>query len=253
MLLLFFFLLFNKSKFILTSTADRRQLLFVHLNRIVIYNLNSQSCRVAFSFIRTENKIMTEREQTIHDHSISLTKEYLFAPNLLEKIFKEYSIVDRKLQGNVYNEKYLIRPLTLADYEHGFIDLLRQLTECGKISSDDFRERFYDMKRCLNTYFVLVIEDLTENKRIIGTTTLVCEKKFIRQLATRARIEDVVVDQKYRGQQLGKLLIDLLTKFAKEVCQCYKISLECKDDLVKFYKQFGYNHEDKQNYLCQRF
>ena len=194
---------------------------------------------------------MTERH--IHEHSDSSDREeFLFDPTLLQSIFKKYSIKDNKLHGNIYDEKYLIRPLAISDYDHGYIDLLRQLTECGKISYEEFQQRFYQMKECANTYYILVIEDLKLDKQIIGTTTLVCEKKFIRQLATRGRIEDVVVDSQYRGQQLGKLLVDLLTIFAGEKCHCYKISLECKDDLVKFYKQFGYNHEDKQNYLCQR-
>ena len=78
-------------------------------------------------------------------------------------------------------------------------------------------------------------------------------KKFIRQLGIRGRIEDVVIDNQYRGQYLGKLLVNLLTEFANIICNCYKISLECKDHLVSFYQQFGYKHEDKQNFLCQCF
>jgi len=197
---------------------------------------------------------MTERHG--HDHS-SLDSDQkndsIFDSNLIEPILKNYSIKDNKLHENIYDEKYLIRPLSISDYDHGYIDLLRQLTECGKITYDEFKQRFYQMKQCLNTYYILVIEDMNLNKQIIGTTTLVCEKKFIRQLGIRGRIEDVVVDNRYRGQKLGKLLIDLLTNFAREKCDCYKISLECKDDLVSFYKQFGYDYEDKQNYLCQRF
>jgi glucosamine-phosphate N-acetyltransferase len=198
---------------------------------------------------------MTERHG--HDHSSSSDHDKkiddIFDLNLIQPILKYYSIKDNKLHDNIYNEKYLIRPLSISDYDHGFIDLLRQLTECGQITYDEFKQRFYQMKQCLNTYYILIIEDINLNKQIIGTATLVCEKKFIRQLGIRGRIEDVVVDYRYRGQQLGKLLIDLLTKFAHEKCHCYKISLECKDDLVSFYKQFGYDHEDKQNYLCQRF
>jgi glucosamine-phosphate N-acetyltransferase len=194
---------------------------------------------------------MTERHA--HDHSSSLNNDSIFDSNLIEPIFKEYSITNNKLQGNIYDGKYLVRPLSISDYDHGYIELLRQLTECGQITYEEFQKRFYHMKQCLNTYYILVIEDMNLNKQIIGTTTLICERKFIRQLGIRGRIEDVVIDDRYRGQQLGKLLIDLLTKFAKDICDCYKISLECKDHLVGFYQQFGYEHEDKQNYLCQRF
>lgn len=178
---------------------------------------------------------------------------FLFDPNLLKLTLKNYSVKNSKLYNNLYDGKFLVRPLALPDFHHGYIDLLRQLTECGTVTYNEFKQRFQQMKDCANTYFILVIEDTQLNRQIIGSATLVCEKKFIRQLSVRGRIEDVVVNNRYRGQQLGKLLIDLLTQFAKDKCHCYKISLECKDDLVSFYQQFGYKHEDKQNYLCQRF
>jgi glucosamine-phosphate N-acetyltransferase len=179
--------------------------------------------------------------------------EYLFDNNLLQSIFKNYSLKDSKLHDNIYDEKYQIRPLKISDYDQGYIELLRQLTECGTITYEDYKQRFNQLKQCLNTYYILIIEDLNIDKQIVGTATLVCERKFIRQLGIRGRIEDVVVDNRCRGQQLGKLLIHLLTDFAREKCDCYKISLECKDHLVSFYQQFGYDHEDKQNFLCQRF
>lgn len=53
-------------------------------------------------------------------------------------------------------------------------------------------------------YYVAVIEDL-RNKRIIGAATLVTEFKFIHGCGLRARLEDVVVNNTYRGKQLGKL------------------------------------------------
>ena len=189
---------------------------------------------------------MTERHHQLKDL-------YLFDPSLLKTLFKNYSLKNPKLHENVYDGKYVVRPLALPDFHHGYVDLLRQLTECGTVTYNEYKKRFQQMKECANTYFILVIEDPQLNKQIIGSATLVVEKKFIRQLSVRGRIEDVVVNNRYRGQQLGKLLIDLLTQFAREKCHCYKISLECKDDLVTFYEQFGYKHEDKQNYLCQRF
>lgn len=179
--------------------------------------------------------------------------DQLFDVNLFQSIFKEYSLKDPKLEGDIYDKKYRLRSLAISDYHHGYVDLLRQLTECGTITAAGFEERFKEMKQCPNTYHILVLQDIQTDHQIVGAATLVCEKKFIRQLATRGRIEDVIVHDRCRGQQLGKLLIALLTQLAREKCDCYKISLECKDQLVSFYEQFGYHHEEKQNYLCQRF
>lgn len=53
-------------------------------------------------------------------------------------------------------------------------------------------------------YYVTVIED-TRTKSIIGAATLVTEFKFIHEGGIRGRLEDVVVNNTYRGKQLGKL------------------------------------------------
>lgn len=53
-------------------------------------------------------------------------------------------------------------------------------------------------------YYVTVIEDTRSNK-IIGAASLISEFKFIHGCGLRARLEDVVVNNTYRGKQLGKL------------------------------------------------
>lgn len=53
-------------------------------------------------------------------------------------------------------------------------------------------------------YFITVIED-TRSNRIIGAASLVTEYKFIHGCGLRGRLEDVVVNNTYRGKQLGKL------------------------------------------------
>jgi len=43
-------------------------------------------------------------------------------------------------------------------------------------------ERFYDMKQCPGTYFVIVIEDV-DKCQVVGSATLVVEQKFIHNAA----------------------------------------------------------------------
>jgi glucosamine-phosphate N-acetyltransferase len=95
--------------------------------------------------------------------------------------------------------------------------------------------------RAKGDYYVTVIEDLRSNK-IIGSATLVIERKFIHSCGIRAHLEDVVVDDTYRGKQLGKLIVVTVTLLA-EVLGCYKMSLECKDKLIPFYRSIGYVDE----------
>jgi len=137
------------------------------------------------------------------------------------------------------------------DFDREYLKLLEQLTIVGDdVTKEKFEERFSQMRACPQTYYVVVIEDLTIEK-IVASATLVIEQKFIRHASVRGRVEDVVVNDGYRGKRLGKLLLDLLTHMSK-IAGCYKVSLECKDPLKKFYEQFGYQSEECQNYLCKR-
>merc|ERR1719443_1454205 len=107
------------------------------------------------------------------------------------------------------------------------------------------------MKECSGTYYVIVIEDL-ENKRVIGAATMVMEKKFIHSCGSVGRLEDVVVSDKYRGRQLGKLLVTTTSLLAVKL-GCYKVTLNCNDKMINFYASLGYKSEDgNSNYMCIR-
>ena len=125
----------------------------------------------------------------------------------------------------------------------------------------DFLARFYDMKNTADTYYVTVIVDKKLDK-IIGSGTILREKKFIHECGSviqhqgrntnsylllicrfvshfqKGIIEDIIVNNTYRGKQLGKIIIASLIEIGKAI-GCYKITLNCKDDLIKFYNQFG--------------
>ena len=60
------------------------------------------------------------------------------------------------------------------------------------------------MLACPGMYYSFVVEDIN-TERVVASCTLAVEKKFIRGCSSRGRIEDVVVDEGYRGRQLGKL------------------------------------------------
>lgn len=115
-----------------------------------------------------------------------------------------------------------------------------------------FPECYTTMKACPNTYYVTVIEDTLTNQ-IVGSATLVVEQKFIHECALRGRLEDVVVSDDYRGKQLGKLIIATVTLLAQHL-NCYKITLDCKDNMIPFYTRLGYTLEPgNSNHMQIRF
>ncbi|XP_013414586.1 probable glucosamine 6-phosphate N-acetyltransferase isoform X1 [Lingula anatina] len=181
----------------------------------------------------------------------AMEEVYLYEPKLLKEI--DFSTVENKFKHGISprnpGENLILRPLSSGDFDRGFLQLLTQLTSVGEVSRAMFEDQFNNMKACKNTYYVTVIED-KETNAVIGAASLVCEEKFIHATGKRGRVEDVVVSSDYRGKQLGKVLVAALTFLGKHV-GCYKMSLECSDDMVPFYQQLGYIRE--QNYMQQRF
>ncbi|KAL6054989.1 Glucosamine 6-phosphate N-acetyltransferase [Balamuthia mandrillaris] len=119
-----------------------------------------------------------------------------------------------------------------------------RLTEVGDVSKEQFEERFAQLRRTKNTYFVFVIEDITK-QRIIGAATLLVERKFLRNCGKCGHIEDVVVDSSYRGKQLGLRLVELLKGVAKTL-GCYKVVLNCSPKNIPFYEKCGFEKHEVQ-------
>ncbi|XP_076656600.1 glucosamine 6-phosphate N-acetyltransferase [Halictus rubicundus] len=148
-------------------------------------------------------------------------------------------------------EGFLIRPLKSGDYDRGFLLLLSQLTEVGMISKEQFLKRFHTMKST-GTYYIVVVEDLSTGK-VVASATLVVELKFIHNCGLRGTLQDVVVNYKYRGKHLGKLIVTIIVQLARYL-RCYKISLECKDQLIPFYESLEFKCEpNNANSLNLRF
>ena len=75
------------------------------------------------------------------------------------------------------------------------------------------------------------------NNKVVAYGSLVIENKIRGEVA--GHIEDIVVDTDVRGKMVGVSLIKELIKVAKEK-GCYRITLFCKETLVKFYSRNGF-------------
>ncbi|VDN23391.1 unnamed protein product [Gongylonema pulchrum] len=91
-----------------------------------------------------------------------------------------------------------------------------------------------------------------KTKRVVASASLIVEWKFIHRAGCRGRIEDVVVDEALRGKHLAKCLIETLVGIAR-IIHVYKLSLECKDELISYYEQFEFSKDKGNNFLVRRF
>jgi len=164
---------------------------------------------------------------------------FLYDPEMIQKLDFTQAKCKFNPQVSAANpgEGLQVRPLGSKDYERGFLEILGQLTSVGSITKEQFLKRFDDMRKCANTYYITVIVD-TKLDKIIGSGTIVHERKFIHDCGSRGIIEDIIVSNEYRGKQLGKIIIASLIEIGRDI-GCYKITLNCKDELIKFYNSFG--------------
>jgi glucosamine-phosphate N-acetyltransferase len=206
---------------------------------------------------------LNEEDVLNNNHSL-LDNDYLFDSQIFSKIESTFDDIQNskgdkiKVEhtfGHSYEvnlgENLYLRSLRCSDFDRGYLQLLAQLTKVGDLKRQVFESKFKQMQSCYNTYYTFVIEDRQRNL-IAASLTLVNEQKFIRNASSRGRVEDVVVDEYYRGKKLSKILLETALSVGKHI-GCYKISLECNDKLVGLYGSFGFKHEESQNYLCKRF
>lgn len=177
-----------------------------------------------------------------------LNSEYLFDCEKLTKLSKW-----QEISAQLSAKGLLARPLKLSDYDNGYLELLSQLTFVGQISKSNYEQRFNQMKRCngIEEHYVIVVLEDIKTKKIVAASTLFLELKFIHQCAMRGRLEDVAVLDTYRGQQIGEIIVKIIVELAREAYKCYKLSLDCKDELKKFYSKNKFVYGS--NMLCIRF
>ena len=125
---------------------------------------------------------------------------------------------------------YIIRKLTINDYEK-YLYLINQF-RATTFTKETFKNILCKIE---NNSTIWVVD---YNNELIGTTTIIYEYKFIRNIVKLAHIEDVCVDEKYRNKGIGNLLINYVVNEAMNE-NCYKIILDCDEKLENFYKKSG--------------
>jgi glucosamine-phosphate N-acetyltransferase len=125
-----------------------------------------------------------------------------------------------------------VRELIPTDLENGFLESLDSLSEVG-LTPAQARAVLSDRPPGSFTYVAVC------DRRVVGTATLLFERKFIHAGGRVGHIEDVAVDRKYQGRGIGTTLVRHAVEQAKRL-GCYKVILDCTEDLVPFYGRMGF-------------
>jgi len=131
----------------------------------------------------------------------------------------------------------IIRELRKEDLWNGFLTSLDSLRQTSDIDRNKAEEIFEKINS--NPDHLVAVAEL--DGKIVGSTTLLIEPKFIHKGGLVGHIEDVVVDKNFQGQKIGEKIMKYLLEFAKNR-GCYKTILDCTDDVKPFYEKLGFKH-----------
>jgi len=128
-----------------------------------------------------------------------------------------------------------IRKLEEKDLFRGFLTSLDSLKKASDLNEDKAKDVFNKIKSNPNhLVFVVILDD-----KVVGSTTLLIEPKFIHHGGKVGHIEDVVIAKEVQGSGIGEKLINFILEYAKKN-DCYKTILDCSDDVKPFYEKIGF-------------
>ncbi len=130
-----------------------------------------------------------------------------------------------------------IREIEYDDINKGFLEVLENL-----LSVDIDNKNAKDILKKIKSnplHKIFVAQDDT-NDKIVGTTTLLVEPKFINKGMQVGYIEDVSVRKGYERLGIGFKLVNYVTNYAISKEGCKKILLYCSEKNRPFYEKLGY-------------
>ena len=129
----------------------------------------------------------------------------------------------------------IIRELKKEDIWNGFLKSLDSL----KLASDIDKAKAAEVFEKINSNPDYIIAVAEIEGKIVGSTTLLIESKFIHHGGLVGHIEDVSVDKEFQGKKIGEKIMKYLLEVSKNR-GCYKTILNCTDDVKRFYEKLGF-------------
>jgi glucosamine-phosphate N-acetyltransferase len=138
----------------------------------------------------------------------------------------------------------IIRELEEKDLFNGFLQSMDSLKPASNIDTEKAKEIYNKIKsNPKHLVYVAIIGD-----KVVGSTSMLIEPKFIHNGGNVAHIEDVVVSKEHQGKGIGEMLVQSLLELAKDN-NCYKTILDCSDEVKPFYEKIGFKkHSNGMRY-----
>lgn len=141
----------------------------------------------------------------------------------------------------------IIKELELIDFEkyHGFYETLNHLAPSPEMTIIETQEILKKLNTIDGHLFVAIVDN-----EIVSCVTLLIEPKFIRKGGICGHIEDVVTRIGFERRGIATAVLAKTLEYA-ESRNCYKIILDCEEELIPFYARSGF--KQKGLYISKRY
>ena len=129
----------------------------------------------------------------------------------------------------------IIRKIKESDLSNGFLESLDNLKTASNLSNEKARAILKKITANPNTVIFVAVLD----NKVVGSTVLIIEQKFIHNGGFVGHIEDVVVAKRHEGKGIGFKIMQTALEYAKNQ-GCYKTILDCDDKVRPFYERLGF-------------
>ncbi|VBB18753.1 glycosyl transferase family 2 [Yasminevirus sp. GU-2018] len=231
--------------------------------KITFINTGTYAFRVgpllrSFSRLNSNNSqkeyYLTDCPRIIKEDSFEQTN-----PIKLHVIDGKSNIYDETLGANTpeqleqlrleYLKKFRVDNILESDSNMSDENIRNLMRVLDQLSSKRTTTKLEDLDLNMIRHHVTASQNSTMNRKttfivkfeetVVGTASVLIEDKLIHDMGRASHIEDVVVDEEYRGLGLAKLLMLRLIEYSKEQ-RAYKIILDASDDVKGFYEKLGF-------------
>ena len=136
--------------------------------------------------------------------------------------------------------EFSIRDVEENDLENGFLETVNHLRSVGNLTIEKAKSI---LKKIKNNPDHKIFVAVNNEGKVVGTTTLLIEPKFIYEGGLAAHLEDVVTHEKFRNKGIATALMKKAIEVAKQA-GCYKVILDCSEDNCAFYEKLGFKKHE---------
>lgn len=136
-------------------------------------------------------------------------------------------------------------PHKIESFKEEYLLLLSELTITNYIETPLFLQNIERINQMGTIIIGYIGNPLDNSFEIVASGTIIIEPKIIRNGKNVGHIEDIIVSKIMREKGLAQEILNILKLISREK-NCYKVILNCKDDIKKVYIKNGFNVKEIQ-------